>query len=63
MKYMFILLVLFIVIVPAVSAIRRAKSLQHNIDLEARLKELQELAEKEKQEKEKKEPNQPRKTE
>ena len=59
MKYMWILLVLFVVIVPTVSAIRRYKSLTYNADLENRLKELQALAEQEKAAREKQKPAQP----
>ncbi len=46
---MFILLVLAVVVIPLVSAIRRAKFLKgRDLDLEIRIKELKELAEKSK---------------
>jgi hypothetical protein len=60
MKYLFVLLILFIVIVPAVSVARRFRSLKYDPNLDARLKELRELAQKEKEAREKqKEPTPP----
>ena len=53
MKYMFVLLVLAVVVIPLVSVIRRAKFLKgRDIDLDSRIKELKELADKSKLNKE-----------